>query len=68
MEVLVFIPVILDQFGTWNLEDMELDIFIVTLVLELLVHQIIVEGGMGQRIGRIVVVWDKVNRSLLLKI
>jgi hypothetical protein len=68
MEVFIFKPVILDQFGTWHLEDVELDIFMVALVLELLVHQIIVEGGMGQRIGGIMVVWDEVNRSLLLKI
>jgi hypothetical protein len=59
---------IFDFFGTWNLEDVELHVFLVALELVFFVEQLFVEISMGQRICGIMVVGDEFHGSLLLKV
>lgn len=54
--------------GSWNLQDMELNVLSNGLVLELNEKHIIVEATVLKLVSGIVIVWDELNTPLLLQV
>lgn len=52
--------------GSWNLQDMELNVLSNGLVLELNEKYVVVETTVLKLISGIVIVWDELNTSQLL--
>ena len=54
--------------GSWDLQDMELNVFSNGLVLELNEKHIIVETTVLKLVSGIVIVWDELDTPLLLQV
>ena len=57
-----------EKFSSWNLENVEFHMLLNTLELKLLVKQLIIKLSMGQRICRVMIVWNEIHGCLLHKI